>query len=167
MNEPSNIGNAPVIAEAQNESNLVLGLVGGVISMLVSASLWGFFTFITNSQIGWMAIGVGFLVGFAIKKLGKGNTLIFGISGAVLSLLGCALGNFFFYNSVLANEWGVSFFDVLIGFFLQPEAVLEIFILAFKIIDLLFYGLAVYFGFRVAMSHSKSSTPTKHWSETK
>lgn len=109
MNEPSDFGITPTVEELNYDSNLALGLIGGIVAMLVSAALWGFLTFITEIQISWMAIGLGFLVGFAVNKLGKGNTMIYGIIGAGLSLLGCMLGNLFFYSGVLAREYDVPF----------------------------------------------------------
>jgi hypothetical protein len=143
---------APAIAELDFDSNLMMGLVGGVGAMLVSAVLWGVFTYITGFQISWMSIGVGALVGFAIRKLGKGNSLVFGISGAVLSLLGCLLGNFLFYNGVIAKEWEAPFFNVLLAISFDPATIVEIFTAAFDVRDLLFYGIAAYIGFRAAMS---------------
>jgi len=142
---------APAITELDFESNLVLGLVGGVTAMLISAVLWGVITYVTEYQISWMAIGVGLFVGFAIQKLGKGKTLIYGISGGGLALLGCLLGNFFFYSGILAREWEAPFFNVLFALALQPDFIVEIFTIAFDIMDLLFYGVAAYIGFRAAM----------------
>jgi hypothetical protein len=140
----------PAITELDFESNLMLGLIGGGIAMLVSAVLWGIITFVTGFQISWMAIGVGFFVGIAIQKLGNGKTLTYGVSGAVLSFLGCLLGNLFFYSGILAREWEVSFFDVLFAFVTQPDFLVEIFTVAFDFRDLLFYAVAAYIGFRAA-----------------
>jgi len=141
----------PAINELDFESNLILGLVGGGVAMLVSAIIWGVVTYVTEFQISWMAIGVGLFVGIAIQKLGKGKTLTYGVSGAVLSLLGCLLGNLFFFSGILAREWEVSFFDVLFAFATQPDFIVEIFTVAFDFRDLLFYALAAYIGFRAAM----------------
>jgi hypothetical protein len=143
---------APAITELDYDSNLVMGVAGGVGAMLVSGVLWGIITYVTEYQISLMSIGVGAFVGFAIRKLGKGNSLIFGLSGAILSLLGCLLGNFLFYNGVIAKEWGAPFLDVLLAISLDPAAVVEIFALAFDVRDVLFYAIAAYIGFRVAMS---------------
>lgn len=141
----------PTITELDYDSNLVLGLIGGGIAMLISAVLWGIITYVTELQISLMSIGVGFFVGVAIQKLGKGKTLIYGLSGAVLSLFGCLLGNLFFYSGILAREWEVSFFDVLFAFATQPDFIVEIFTVAFDFRDLIFYALAIYIGFRAAM----------------
>ena len=163
MNEQLPENNTQPIQELNFESNLFLGLVGGGVAMLISAMLWGAITYFTQYQISWMAIGVGIFVGFVVNKLGKGNSLIYGISAAVFSLVGCLLGNFLFYNGVLAREWDVPFFEVLVGLSLQPEAIVEIFIAAFDIMDILFYGIAAYAGFRMASSKIKGKT--QHWSE--
>ena len=142
---------APAITELDYDSNLVLGLVGGGVAILISAVLWGVITYVTELQISWMAIGVGLFVGIAIQKLGKGKTLIYGLSGAVLSLFGCLLGNLFFYSGILSREWEVPFFNVLFAFTTQPDFIVEIFTVAFDFRDLLFYALAAYIGFRAAM----------------
>ena len=141
----------PAIEQLDTDSNLVMGLVGGGIAMLVSAIIWGVITYITEYQIGYMAIGVGFLVGFAVRFFGKGHSIIFGISSAVLALLGCVLGNLLFFAGAIAREEGTAFLEVLFFLLLSPAAVIELFALTFEIMDVLFYGLAAYVGFRVAL----------------
>jgi hypothetical protein len=145
----------PAINELDFESNLILGLIGGGVAMLISAVLWGVITYVTELQISLMSIGVGLFVGVAIQKLGKGKTLVYGISGAVLSLFGCLLGNLFFYSGILAREWEVSFFEVLFAFVTQPDFIVEIFTVAFDFRDLIFYALAIYIGFRAAMGTAR------------
>ena len=151
MDETLILESAPAITELDYDSNLILGLFGGGIAMLISAILWGVITYVTEYQISWMAIGVGLFVGIAIQKLGKGKTLIYGISGAALSLFGCLLGNLFFYSGILAREWEVPLFNVLFALAIQPDFIVEVFTVAFDIMDLLFYAVAAYIGFRAAM----------------
>jgi hypothetical protein len=128
-----------------------MGLIGGGIAMLVSAIIWGAVTYFTEYQIGWMAIGVGFLVGIAVKFFGKGKTPAFGISGAVLALIGCVLGNLIFYSGFIAREEGASFLEVFLFFLFSPAALIELFTAAFDFMDILFYGLAAWVGFSTAM----------------
>ena len=141
----------PAIEQLDDQPNLFMGLVGGVIAMLVSALVWGVISYFTEYQIGWMAIGVGFLVGIAIRFFGKGKTVTFGISGAVLALVGCVLGNLIFYSGVIAREEGLSFLEVFFLMLLSPAAVMEVFTIAFDFRDILFYALAAYVGFSTAM----------------
>lgn len=141
----------PVVEQLDTESNLLMGLIGGGVAMLVSAIIWGVITYVTEYQIGWMAIGVGFLVGFAVKYFGRGKTAVFGISSAVLALIGCVLGNLMFYAGIIAREEGASFLEVFFFFLFTPAAAVELFSLAFEFMDVLFYGLAAWVGFSTAM----------------
>jgi len=143
--------NPPVIEQVETESNLLMGLIGGGVAMLVGAVIWGLITYFTQYQIGWMAIGVGFLVGVAVKYFGRGKTAVFGISSAVLALIGCVLGNLMFYSGIIAREEGASFFEVFFFFLITPAATVELFSLAFEFMDVLFYGLAAWVGFSTAM----------------
>lgn len=141
----------PAIEQLEDQPNLLMGLIGGVIAMLVSAVVWGAITYFTQYQIGWMAIGVGFLVGFAIKFFGRGKTLIFGVCGAGLALIGCLLGNLMFYSGVIAREQGMPFLEVFFLLLQTPAAAVEVFTLAFDFRDILFYVLAAYAGLSTSM----------------
>jgi hypothetical protein len=138
------------IEQIDDQPNLLMGLIAGVIAMLIGAIVWGAITYFTGYQIGWIAIGIGFLVGVAIRFFGKGKSLTFGISGAVLSLIGCLLGNLLVYSGFLAREEGVPFLDVFFFFLSTPAAIVEVFTVAFDPMDLLFYALAAYVGFNAA-----------------
>jgi hypothetical protein len=141
----------PAIEQLEDQPNLLMGLIGGGIAMLVGAIAWGAITYFTEYQISWMAIGVGFLVGVAIRFLGKGKTIIFGISGAILALLGCLLGNLIVYSGFIAREEGISFLDTFFFLLLTPAATMEVFTGFFDFRDLLFYAIAAYVGFSAAM----------------
>ena len=141
----------PAIEQLDDQPNLFMGLIGGVIAMLVGALVWGVITYVTEYQIGWMAIGVGFLVGIAIRFFGRGKTIAFGVSGAVLALIGCLLGNLMFYAGAIAQEESMSFLEVFFLLLLNPAATLEVFTLAFDFRDIFFYAIAAYVGFSTAM----------------
>src|SRR5215218_2350350 len=82
-----------LINEIKSRQSLPMAILGGLIASLVAALLWAVITYATKYQIGFMAIGVGFLVGYAVNYFGKGITTTFGVVGAVLSLFGCIIGN--------------------------------------------------------------------------
>ena len=128
------------------EQNLLFGSFTGIIAAIAGASLWAIITLATNFQIGWMAVGVGFLVGYGIRIAGKGIDKIFGILGASLSLFGCLLGNFLTVVGFISKEESLGFFETLvrIDYSLVPSLMLQ----TGSLIDLLFYGIAVYEGYR-------------------
>src|SRR4030095_8695033 len=78
----------PLILQAamqriRNEQNLVMAAVAGAAAALFGGWGWGGIPVTTNFQIGWMAVGVGFLVGYAVKIFGKGIDRSFGFDGGI------------------------------------------------------------------------------------
>lgn len=128
------------------EQNLPMAFLGGSGAAILGGIGWALVTVATNYQIGWMAVGVGFLVGYCVRSLGKGIDKVFGIVGAALALLGCLLGNFFTLIGAYAKQESTGVFDVLVSidYSLVPQVMID----AFSPMDLLFYGIAVYEGYR-------------------
>lgn len=136
-----------ILARLRLKQNLLIAILAGVGAALISAIIWAAITVATEYQIGWMAVGVGFAVGFAVR-LGKGIDTIYGIVGAVLSLMGCLLGNFFSLLGFVSKEEGISVFELIpdIDYSLVPGAMAD----TFSPIDLLFYGIAIYEGYKLS-----------------
>jgi hypothetical protein len=134
------------IEKLKLEQNLPLGFIGGAAACIVGAILWAVITVLTNYQIGYMAVAVGLLVGYAIRYFGKGIDQIFGIFGSALSLAGCLLGNFLSIVGFAAKAEGMNYFEVLplIDLSLVPQIMID----SFSPMDLLFYGLAIYEGYK-------------------
>jgi hypothetical protein len=110
-----------------------------------------------------MAIGVGFLVGFSVRFFGAGIDKKFGFLGAALSLTGCLLGNLFSQVGFTAQEMSLGYFEILS--LIDLEAIKEIFIETFQPIDLLFYVLAIFTGYKIAFRKVASETISKLHSE--
>ena len=132
----------------RSEQNLIGGILAGVVAASVGAILWALITVATEFQIGFMAVGVGLMVGFAIREFGKGIDPVFGIAGAVLALLGCAVGNLLAMCGLLAKHNDIPFFTILSV--LEVEAVKNLMVAGFGAIDLLFYGIAIYEGYKLS-----------------
>jgi len=130
------------------KENFVFGLIGGLVAALIGAAIWAGVTVVTEYQIGWMAVGVGFLCGYAVRMMGKGVSDHFGYAGAGCALFGCLLGNFFTIVAFIGKEESLGFFQVL-GL-LDYGQVPELMKLTFSPIDLLFYGIAVYGGYKAS-----------------
>jgi hypothetical protein len=141
---------AALIHQVKSRQNIPLGILGGVVTMIVCAVLWALITVSTDFQIGFMALGVGFAVGFAVRAMGKGIDKSFGYIGAVLSLGGCLLGNILTIAIVLSRQGDASLARVIAGLALSPLALVELLKATFQPMDLLFYALAVYEGYKFA-----------------
>ncbi len=130
----------------EGNQNLSMGIIGGIIAALIGACAWATVTVLTNYQIGWMAVGVGFLVGYAVRVFGKGLSKIYGYVGATLALTGCLAGNLFSICASISNQEAIPFFDLMSR--LKPIIIVDLMKATFHPIDLLFYAIAVYTGYR-------------------
>jgi len=142
---------AKLVAGIRSRQSLPLGIAGGVAGALAGAIAWAAISAMTSFQIGYMAVGVGFLAGFGVRKLGRGIDPIFGVAGAVLAFLGCIAGNL---GSILiagSKHFDVPFFAMLAK--LSPSDALQLLKDDFQIMDVLFYGLAIYFGYRYSIRY--------------
>ena len=132
----------------ESEQNLPLAFVAGLAASLAGAAAWAGVTVLSGYQIGFMAIGIGFLVGFAVRAGGKGISAVYGAIGAVFSLIGCALGNLLAVTAMVAQNEGVGFLALLSQ--LTPELASQLMVATFSPMDVVFYAIALYYGYRLA-----------------
>lgn len=128
------------------EQRLIPGLAAAAGAGILGAILWGVITVATEYQIGYMAVAVGAAVGFANRYFGKGLDPIFGICGAVIAIVSCVLGNYFSLVGFVAHYTQISYMDSF--YMLNYDLVVQLMKENFSPMDLLFYGLAAYEGYR-------------------
>lgn len=135
-----------LLQQIRDNQSLGMGLLAGAGAACLGAVVWAVITALTSYQIGFMAIGVGFLVGYAVQYFGKGIDKQFGVAGAVLSLLGCLAGNLFTVCIVVSQQESVPLSQILQS--LTPDIAVNLLVDTFSPMDVLFYGIAVYYGYR-------------------
>jgi hypothetical protein len=142
--------------------NLGLGIIGGAIAAVLAAIIWAAISVFTGYQIGWMAIGVGLLVGAAVRVFGRGIDRPFGIAGAILSLAGCLIGNFLSGAYFFAQAADLPLPDALAILTRVPSLALELMAATFSPRDIVFYTIAAFSGYALAFQSAragKRSTP--------
>jgi hypothetical protein len=132
----------------QSQQSLPGALVGGLLGALGGAAAWAAITITAKFQIGFMAIGVGILVGVLVRKMGRGIAPVYGIIGAVFALLGCVAGNLLTTCWFIAQHEHTAFTSVLAS--LTPDAITRLLSATFDIMDALFYGIAIYEGYKLS-----------------
>ncbi len=137
-----------LMQQIRDNQNLSLGILGGAVAAVVGAAVWAAVTVVSEQQIGFLAIGVGYLVGWTVRKLGQGVDKAFGVVGAVMALVGCVLGNYLSAIGFIAAEYGAGYFEVLNSF--NFDDAIEIMAASFSPMDILFYALALYFGYKTS-----------------
>jgi len=135
------------MARLRGDQNLGLAIAGGAAAALAGAIAWAAITAAIERRYGIMAIGIGFLVGFAVRFLGKGVDTTFRVVGAALAFLGCFMGNAFALCYLETSGTQFSFWSVL-G---TPSVVFEIMKVRFGFMDVVFYAIAAYCGWRFAL----------------
>lgn len=135
-----------IIERLRMEQKLIPGIVTGLIVGIIGAVLWGVITVATGFQIGYMALAIGAGVGLTIRKFGNGIDSIFGFWGAGIALFSVLLGNFLSIIGFIANSEGLGYIETLFRFdYSYLPAVLGE---TFSIIDLVFYGIAIFEGYK-------------------
>jgi len=134
----------------REEQSFMMGITGGFLGAAIGAVLWTVITVLTKYQIGYMALGVGFLAGFGVKLLGKGVDAKFQYAGAALALVGCLAGNLMVVISFASLETGISVTTILSR--LTPSVIVDLYSATFNVMDLLFYGLAITIGYKYSLN---------------
>ncbi|MFE2935176.1 MULTISPECIES: hypothetical protein [unclassified Streptomyces] len=88
-------------------NNLGLGLAAGFVAAVVAAAIYGAIIGATKHEIGYAAVGVGFVVGFAAGKVGGRNPVLPVVS-AVLSLVAVYFGQLLGEAMIAAKELPVT-----------------------------------------------------------
>lgn len=130
------------------QQNLPLAIMAGFVAAVGGGLAWAVVTILIGLQVGWMAVGIGLLVGFSVRYFGKGLTKSFGYAGGSLSLFGCLLGNFLAICGLVAKNAGQPIIATTLAFAADPFLSFELIKATFSPLDWLFYGIAVYEGFK-------------------
>jgi antitoxin component YwqK of YwqJK toxin-antitoxin module len=134
--------------ELHTQQDIVYAIVGGLSAAVLSAVLWAVITVSTEHQIGYMAVAVGLLVGYGVRIFGAGIDFYFGLIGSFFALLGCALGNLLSQVGFIAATENLGYFEVIT--LLNADVIADIYKESFSPIDVLFYGIAAYGGYKVS-----------------
>ncbi|HEY9374055.1 hypothetical protein [Streptomyces sp.] len=82
---------APVPPPAPPRNNVALGVLAALVAALVAGAIYGVVAGEIEREIGWAAIGVGFVTGLAAGKIGGANPAL-PFASAVFSLGGVYVG---------------------------------------------------------------------------
>lgn len=125
---------------------LPLALLGAVLASVVGGIIWGLITIVTNYEIGFVAVGVGFLAGLAVVKLSGGKKGVqLQVAAVIASLIGILIGKYIFFvhavgqalTKQLGTQVALSYFSPTgMGLFLGNPA------LTFGAFDILWVFLA-------------------------
>ncbi|MFJ3227841.1 hypothetical protein ACIPJS_31440 [Streptomyces sp. NPDC086783] len=137
---------APVAPTGPVSTNIGLGLAAAVGAALVGAVVYGVVIGLTKHQIGWAAVGVGFLIGLAAGRVGGRNPVLPVVS-VVLAAGSVYLGQLVGEAMIGAKEIGVGFNEL---FFDHLDLVQEAWKADADPLTFVFFAIAAYVAFSSA-----------------
>jgi hypothetical protein len=141
---------APELAD----QNFALAVPAGLVAALIGAVIWAAVTYVTQMEIGLIAVAVGALTGVTVKRVGRGVGAHFGFLGAGCAALGWALGMLLSDIAFLANTRNLSLLEA--AQVLNPAGLVRLAGAAFQPMDLLFLGIAVYEGYKFSFERRRA-----------
>jgi antitoxin component YwqK of YwqJK toxin-antitoxin module len=129
--------------------NFLYALLGGSLVAMIGALGWAFATAMTGFQAIYMALGVGLLVGIAVRYFGAGINRVFGVLAALLALAGSLAGNYLSQSGFPEEANLASILRV--PEYLQPDVMISSIRDTFVPLDLLYYGLAALLAYLLAI----------------
>lgn len=100
----------PVVTSSRtvyDDGRTPLALAAGLAAALVAGGIWAWLVFLTNMEIGYVAWGVGVLVGVAMSKVTSQRTQQLAIAAAAFAVIGLLAGKIFIYSGgagVIADD---------------------------------------------------------------
>jgi hypothetical protein len=128
--------------------NLPFAILAGTVAAIVGALIWMGIALTTHWRGGIVALGVGALVGLAVRVVGNGRSMIFGIIGAILTLIGCLGGEILTTVQRMTSPQH-DFFDILRSVDLI-QLVTNIFSHTDPIMYLI-YGIGIFEGYKLSI----------------
>ena len=144
-----------VTRQLKSEQDLGRACVAGLLAAIVGALVWGAIGIATGYEVRFMSIGVGMLVGYAVRLAGKGVSGSYGVVGVAATVLGCLLGNLLSVAGIISGEQGLTVVGVLSQ--LDYELALELMMAFYQPLDSLFYGIALVQGYRLSFRQLSES----------
>ncbi|MER6243210.1 hypothetical protein ACFY3E_29775 [Streptomyces griseorubiginosus] len=132
-----------VPAPAPVRNNLGLGLVAAFVAAVVAAGVYGAIIGLTKHEIGWAAVGVGFLVGLAAGRVGGRNPVL-PVASAVLSLGSVYVGQLVGEAMIVAKDTPLSFSEL---FFQHFDVLQEGWKAGADPLTFVFFAIAAYVAF--------------------
>jgi len=98
------------LVRAQSLRNAIMA---GLIAIIIFCMLWIALTSISNRVFPWMTVLLGAMLGFAVRRAGRGIDWRFPTLAAVLAVLGAFLGNVVVAAAYTAETFDTGTFQIL------------------------------------------------------
>lgn len=141
MNDEEKQKNYELADKLISEQNFAAAVIIGAVATLLAAAAYGIMVVTWAFSYGFVAAGVGIVIGLSMQFLGRGVSMKFAVVAAVYAITGCVLGNLFRVIIELASANATTLIDVLPNSSLSVLAERSVSNLSF--VDLVYWFVAV------------------------
>ncbi len=106
-------GAAVDVRQLIHEQSLRNAIYAGLIAIIIFSILWVMVTKLTDRVFPWMTIVLGFLLGLAVRRAGRGLDWRFPLLAAAMTVVGALVGNVVVAASGTAEEFGTTTLHIL------------------------------------------------------
>lgn len=132
----------------EQRGNVILGFLAGLFAAVIGAGIWMGVEVSLNLKIGYVAIAIGAMVGFAVRLAGHGSIPLYGVIGAVLTLAGC-VGGEILSNLYLASSAQQSMVDLARS--TDYVQMVQTIFTKMDPITYLIYGIGIFEGYKLSI----------------
>jgi hypothetical protein len=129
--------------------SFLYALIGGLLIAAAASVVWVLLAETSGFQGVYFAVGVGVLVGLAVRFFGAGISRLFGVLAALLALAASLLGHYLSQSGFLVEVQSAGIKKGL--YFFSTDLIVSTMLEVFVPLDLLFYGLALLLGYLLAI----------------
>jgi hypothetical protein len=138
---------APITPEQPVTAGRIVA--AGSLAAIVGVVLWAVIAVVTQHRIGFMAVGIGLLVGSTVRRFGQTGSQRDALLSGALAVAGCALGNLFMICGFLSKQRSLPLGTVVWALVSQPLVAIDALASTFTAFDAVFYGIAAYEGYKL------------------
>jgi hypothetical protein len=130
----------------------------GLLTACAVAIGWAAIAVAAGMRIGYMAIGAAFAIAFVVRHSVDRVDSSTGVLSAALALVKCVLGNFLTACALFSRDTGAPPMDGVLRLLPHSE---DLRTRTFRPIDLVYYGIGVYAGYRYGRKPMKAGAPVR------
>ena len=142
MNDEEKQKNYELADKLISEQNFAAAVIVGAVATILAAAAYGIIVATWAFSYGFVAAGVGIVIGLSMQFLGRGISMKFAVVATVYAIIGCVLGNLFRVIIELAQANATSPIDVLRNNSLSVLAEWSVSDVSF--VDLVYWFVAVF-----------------------
>ncbi len=142
MNDEEKQKNYELAQKLISEQNFAAAVIVGAVATVLAAAAYGITVAIWPFSYGFVAAGIGIVIGLSMRFLGRGISTKFAVVATVYTITGCVLGNLFRVIVAQAAGSATSPIDVLRNHAFSVLA--ERSVSYYSLVDLVYLFVAVF-----------------------